>query len=200
MQKYEFQVGSDWQYISECSDNAIKSQHAASIELPKEIHIGRPFKNYMISLEAAKALSLIENSSESYKIWKNLIQQEQVFINAIETSAKINYNEYYIRITTSQAQKLKELVNECSRKTQQHHQTIWTQFQHQFMVNSYLELPAEKFEQACSYLNAVLESNADKEFSLENKVTPLEKEMQEKILSIANNVIQAVGDALRKAS
>ena len=58
----------------------------------------------------------------------------------------------YTRINPAQAQTLKELVNSISRRTGKHHQTIWTAFQSRFSVNSYLELAADRFEEACSYL------------------------------------------------
>lgn len=66
------------------------------------------------------------------------------------------------------------------------------------MVNRYFELPAENFEEACSYLNRLLESGVEKEFPLENRNTSLEREIQEKLLSVARDVIISVGDALRK--
>lgn len=88
MQKYGFQMNLDWQYISQKSIYQIINQEPKSIDLPKENHIGRPFKNYLVSLETAKALSLIENNSGSYKIWKDLIQQENCFANALESRKK----------------------------------------------------------------------------------------------------------------
>lgn len=198
MQKYGFQVDLDWQYISQKPGCSIKNQATELIGSPKENHIGRPFKNYLVSLEAAKALSLIENNSKSYQIWKSLIQQENCFASALESGRDVEFCENYLRITTAQAQKLKELVNECSRKTQQHHQTIWTQFQHRFMVRRYFELPAKNFEEACSYLSKLLELNITKGLPLENKNISLEREIQEKVLSVARDVITSVSDALQK--
>ncbi len=58
----------------------------------------------------------------------------------------------YTRISPAQAQALKELVNAEVRKTGKHHQTVWTAFQHHFQVNSYLELPAARFDEACKWL------------------------------------------------
>ena len=58
----------------------------------------------------------------------------------------------YTRINPAQAQALKELVNAISRRSGKHHQTIWTAFQSRFEVNSYLELAADRFEEARSYL------------------------------------------------
>ena len=58
----------------------------------------------------------------------------------------------YTRISPAQAQALKELVNAEVRKTGKHHQTVWTAFQHHFEVNSYLELPASRFDEACQWL------------------------------------------------
>lgn len=58
----------------------------------------------------------------------------------------------YERISPAQKQALKELVNAQVHKTGKHHQTVWTEFQTHFRVNSYHELPAARFDEACQWL------------------------------------------------
>lgn len=57
-------------------------------------------------------------------------------------------------ITTSQAQSLKDMARVEAQRTGDHPQTVWTAFQHHFEINSYLNLPANRFEDACAYFNA----------------------------------------------
>ena len=57
-------------------------------------------------------------------------------------------------LTTAQAQLLKDLARVEVKLTGYHPQTVWTAFQHHFEINSYLNLPANRFEDACAYFNA----------------------------------------------
>ncbi|WP_101102108.1 antA/AntB antirepressor family protein [Macromonas bipunctata] len=198
VQKHGFQADTDWQYVPHDSSLAMAGMCPTSGDVVKESRMGRPCKNYLVSLELAKGLSLLESNSESYGVWKQLIQQELWFSNALTSSSSRTASNDYIRITTTQAQELKELVHAHAQKTQQSHQSIWAQFQHNFAVNSYLELPAEKFESAHAYLTALLETDASKTPSLEPRGLTLEKDIQAKILALAADVITSVGDALRK--
>lgn len=75
----------------------------------------------------------------------------QHFMPRMEVAMQASANDY-TRISPAQAQALKELVNAEVRKTGKHHQTVWTAFQHHFRVNSYLELPAAQFDEACKWL------------------------------------------------
>lgn len=75
----------------------------------------------------------------------------QHFMPRMEAAMQASANDY-TRISPAQAQALKELVNAEVRKTGKHHQTVWTAFQHHFEVNSYLELPASRFDEACQWL------------------------------------------------
>lgn len=75
----------------------------------------------------------------------------QHFMPRLEAAMQASANDY-TRISPAQAQALKELVNAEVRKTGKHHQTVWTAFQHHFEVNSYLELPASRFDEACQWL------------------------------------------------
>lgn len=75
----------------------------------------------------------------------------QHFMPRMEAAMQASANDY-TRINPAQAQALKELVNAEVRKTGKHHQTVWTAFQHHFRVNSYHELPAARFDEACKWL------------------------------------------------
>lgn len=60
----------------------------------------------------------------------------------------------YTRISPSQAQTLKEHVNRVVASGKQTYSETWARLHRKFRVNSYLELPAAQFEEACKYLEA----------------------------------------------
>lgn len=117
---------------------------------------GRPSKDFRISLDMAKELSMVESNEQGRAARRYFINMERIAIQAIKdqlaqalaSRPAIDYE----RISPAQAQALKELVNAEVRKTGKHHQTVWTAFQHHFGVNSYLELPATHFDEACQWL------------------------------------------------
>ena len=62
----------------------------------------------------------------------------------------------YDRISPSQAQDLKELVQSIVEAGIQSHGETWARLHRKFRVNSYLELPATRFDEARAYLLAKL--------------------------------------------
>lgn len=62
----------------------------------------------------------------------------------------------YARITSAQAQDLKEIVNAIADAKIQPHGESWKRFQNKFRVNSYLQLPFNRYEEARAYLIAKL--------------------------------------------
>ncbi len=200
VQKHGFQSDTDWVYVPHDASLATEGKCPTISDTVKEPRIGRPCKNYWVSLEMAKGLGLLEGNSESYGVWKQLIQQELLLSSALTSGSSRMSSSDYIRITTTQAQKLKELVHAHAQKTQQSHQSIWAQFQHNFVVNSYLELPAEKFESAHTYLSTLLDPDAGKPQLPEPQPqgVTLEQDIQGKILALAADVITSVGDTLRR--
>ncbi len=58
----------------------------------------------------------------------------------------------YTRISPAQAQALSELVIAETKRTGKHYKTVWGSFNRHFRVNSYHELPAARFDEACLWL------------------------------------------------
>lgn len=163
VQKYQLRAGQDFELIGESVNDAETSR------------IGRPPKDYRFSLETAKALSLSENTAHAQSIWRQLIAwQRSMQPQHVDTAGD------YTRISTSQAQTLKELVNTRVKETALHHQTVWTAFQHRFRVNSYLELPASKFDDACAYLRDYSSIKRTENLKVD-EVTSWENDVQESI-------------------
>ncbi len=69
-----------------------------------------------------------------------------------QTQARLDYE----RISPAQAQDLKELVHAIVEAKVQGFAETWARLQRKFRVNSYLELPAARFEEARAYLLAKL--------------------------------------------
>lgn len=62
----------------------------------------------------------------------------------------------YDRISPAQAQSLKELVQAVVEAGAQGFGETWARLHRKFRVNSYLELPASQFDEACAYLRSKL--------------------------------------------
>lgn len=171
IQKYAFEQGKDYELVSVDSEiktedegfasqkNEAKDQaNFASVnaEAKNQGRGGHNKKDFRISLDMAKELSMVESNEQDRAARRYFINMERIAIQAIkdqlaqalEAKTAIDYT----RISPAQAQALKELVNAEVRKTGKHHQTVWTAFQHHFRVNSYLELPASQFDEACKWL------------------------------------------------
>lgn len=63
-------------------------------------------------------------------------------------------------INLSQQQHLKELVDLIADSGRQTHAETWTRLHRKFRIPRYAELPASKFEEACSYLKGKLDAPA----------------------------------------
>lgn len=135
VQKYRLQAGRDYAPTAEPACDA------------QGLRIGRPPKNYHFGIETAKALSLAEGTAAAQGIWRQLIGQEP---DVVQSPADTGND--YARISTTQAQTLRELVTQRVHRTSLHYQTVWTAFQHRFGINSYQHLPASRFDEACAYL------------------------------------------------
>lgn len=111
----------------------------------------------VFSLRGAHLLGMFARTdvAKAFRRWvldvldREVDEQIAAAVAAMQASA----NDY-TRINPAQAQALKELVNAEVRKTGKHHQTVWTAFQSHFEVNSYLELPAARFDEACQWLGS----------------------------------------------
>lgn len=75
-------------------------------------------------------------------------------LDVLEGKTKTTPAIDYTRISPSQAQTLKEYVNRVVASGKQTYGETWARLHRKFRVNSYLELPASQFEEACTYLEA----------------------------------------------
>lgn len=75
----------------------------------------------------------------------------QHFMPRMEAAMQASANDY-IRISPAQAQALSELVIAETKRTGKHYKTVWGSFNRHFRVNSYHELPAARFDEACQWL------------------------------------------------
>ena len=168
IQKYGFEQGADYELIAwentkakaETQKTGEEDSGGLIWENPQTKQTGRGgnrrSKDYHLTLDMAKELSMVESNEQGRAARRYFINMERIAIQAIkdqlaqalEARPAIDYT----RISPAQAQALKELVNAEVRKTGKHHQTVWTAFQHHFQVNSYLELPAARFDEACKWL------------------------------------------------
>lgn len=74
----------------------------------------------------------------------------------------------YTRISPAQAQDLREIVKAIVDAKIQGHGETWARFQNKFRVNSYLQLPASRYEEARSYLISKLPNGYAGEVVQEN--------------------------------
>lgn len=75
----------------------------------------------------------------------------QHFMPRMEAAMQASANDY-TRISPAQAQALSELVIAETKRTGKHYKTVWGSFNRHFRVNSYHELPAARFDEACQWL------------------------------------------------
>ena len=76
----------------------------------------------------------------------------RVFLDAVQPQRPANPAIDYDRISPAQAQDLKELVHSIVDAKVQGFAETWARLHKKFRVNSYLELPATRFEEARDYL------------------------------------------------
>lgn len=127
----------------------------------------------------------------AYAAWINAafhLKVIRVFLDATRpTNPAIDYD----RISPAQAQDLKEIVAAIVQAGIQGYGETWARFQRKFKVNSYLELPVGRYEEARQYLIAKLPNGYSGAVHEEN--VPLER--LEPALSAANAVAMKIQHA-----
>lgn len=154
-QKYGFEEGTDYEPIAWANTKA-KKDNETFLENTKKVRMGRPTKDYRISLDMAKELSMVESNEQGRAARRYFINMERIAIQAIKDQlvqalASRPANDY-TRISPAQAQALSELVIAETKRTGKHYKTVWGSFNRHFRVNSYHELPAARFDEACQWL------------------------------------------------
>lgn len=155
IQKYAFEQGKDYELISQTCETKTDDE-GFSQDSEKPSKGGRPSKDFRISLDMAKELSMVESNEQGRAARRYFINMERIAIQAIkdqlaqalEAKTAIDYT----RISPAQAQALSELVIAETKRTGKHYKTVWGSFNRHFRVNSYHELPAARFDEACKWL------------------------------------------------
>lgn len=147
IQKYGFEQGADYELVSQACEiktgdegfasqkNEAKDQASfASVnaEAKNQGRGGHNKKNFRISLDMAKELSMVESNEQGRAARRYFINMERIAIQAIkdqlaqalEAKTAIDYT----RISPAQAQALKELVIDETQRTGKHYKTIWGAF------------------------------------------------------------------------
>lgn len=109
----------------------------------------------------AQQVSVITESGLYHAIFKSRKKEAEVFREWVTGEVLPTLRRtgtYTIKISPAQAQTLKEKVQTIVDSGVQKHGETWARFQRKFRVNSYLELPASQFEDACAYLDGKLEN------------------------------------------
>ena len=91
----------------------------------------------------------------AYAAWVNAtfhLKVIRVFLDTVQPARPHNPAIDYDRISPAQAQDLKELVHSIVDAKVQGFGETWNRLHRKFRVNSYLELPATKFDEARDYL------------------------------------------------
>lgn len=91
----------------------------------------------------------------AYAAWVNAtfhLKVIRVFLDTVQPARQHNPAIDYDRISPAQAQDLKELVHSIVDAKVQGFGETWNRLHRKFRVNSYLELPATKFDEARDYL------------------------------------------------
>ena len=115
---------------------------------------GRPTLDYHLTLDMAKELGMVENNDKGREIRRYFIAcEKQTLTHGVNPSLEP------ARITPAQAQKLKELVHLIVETEKQNWAETWARLQRKFQVNSYLQLPAAKFDEACRYLGGKMDDS-----------------------------------------
>lgn len=108
-----------------------------------------------------------------------------------QPAAQANPAIDYTRISPAQAQDLREIVKAIVDAKIQGHGETWARFQNKFRVNSYLQLPASRYEEARAYLIGKLPNGYAGAVYEEN--VPLER--LDAALAAANTVAMQVQHA-----
>lgn len=109
--------------------------------------------DYHLTLDMAKELAMVENNEQGRAARRYFIECErQALAMAAPQPEPIQTALDYDRISPSQAQDLKELVQTIVDAGIQSHGETWARLHRKFRVNSYLQLPATQHLEARQYL------------------------------------------------
>jgi phage anti-repressor protein len=142
---------------------------------------GRPAIDYHLSLDMAKELAMVENNPKGREARRYFIACEKA---VMQMQRPHNPALDYDRISPAQAQDLKELVHGIVDAKVQGFAETWARLHKKFRVNSYMELPAARFEDARDYLLGKLPQEPARH------IDPLNSEAMTAARNVAMNYFQ----------
>ena len=116
-----------------------------------------PFlEDFYFSLKIAVMLSASEKTPNALHLHACLLSKiyPAADESLVPTDSSVNLDSSHSAgcINTEQLKTIKGMMEVRSRRTQQHPQTIWTEFKKKFKISSYSDLPMEKFNEGCDFL------------------------------------------------
>lgn len=109
--------------------------------------------NIFMGLDMACHLSRSQTGPMANKLYQYVHGLRDQIAQALDFCAAPAGEMHQQPISTVQAQWLKNMARAEVERSREHPQTVWTAFQHHFGVNSYLNLPTGRFQEACAYFN-----------------------------------------------
>lgn len=145
--KFGFVAGEDFVIVENLSSPDLVSAKARTQKLT----------DYHLTLDMAKELSMVENNAKGREARRYFIACERKALGQqAPTQRPYDPAIDYTRINPAQAQDIKELVHQVVDSGVQTFGETWNRLHNKFRVNSYLELPATKYDEACAYLRGKL--------------------------------------------
>jgi len=142
IRKFHFVAGVDF----------IEIENLSSPDLASSKSRAQKLTDYHLTLDMAKELSMVENNDMGRQARRYFIACEAAVITPVPAA--------HARITTAQAQHLKELVHLVAESGRQTYGETWERLHRKMKVNSYLELAASQFDEACNYLRGKMDDTS----------------------------------------
>lgn len=153
IRKFKFVAGEDFIAVANLSSPNLGSANLSSKARAQKL------TDYHLTLDMAKELSMVENNEQGRAARRYFISCEKQAL-AQQPARPYNPAIDYERISPAQAQQLKELVERIVAAAVQGHAETWSRLHKKFKVNSYLQLPASRCDEARAYLHAKLPASS----------------------------------------